>query len=203
MPSIKNFSKLSCLKCKLNISESDLKAILSKKNFQVYKSVFKKETCCRCHIKKVLVTEYFTELTCLHLCKSCYADELFMGSTRCLCCNTLFPNMETTKKRTGECKVCKKKGLFVADGFRSFHKNHVMCYDCLNRSDEVCQVCEVNILNKERMALENYNYKDCRVCFKKCRLDEMGNMKCCGKLVCEECFGDYRECPVCSVKFKN
>lgn len=201
MSSIKSFSNISCLKCKLNISENDLKTILTEKNFQVYKSIFKKVTCCRCHIKKVLATEYFTELTCLHLCKSCYADELFMGSTKCLCCNTPFLYIETTKKRAGECKGCNKKGLFVADCFRSFHKNHVMCYDCLNRSVQVCQVCEGNIGNKERMALEKYIYKSCRMCLKNYPIDYLRNIKCCGNLICEECFDTYKNCPICPVKF--
>ncbi|OMJ67205.1 hypothetical protein SteCoe_35695 [Stentor coeruleus] len=163
-PSSSTFLKASCPICKVNFSINDLKKNLYTSLYDSFSKTYYEQACSRCNLKKNLSQEYFTELSCLHMCGSCYADEIYSGSTKCFCCDLSFENIEITKNRHVTCLVCESKGLIVDGVYRSFHKGHIMCYECLNQSITACKICDENLGRGEKKALSTYINKKCVKC---------------------------------------
>lgn len=164
-PSPATFVKTSCPICKVNFSDNDLKNTLNGLTYKNFQDIRYDQMCNKCNLRKNLRQEYFTELTCLHMCGSCYADEIYSGSTKCFCCNLSFNNLENTKGRHITCHACKFKGDIIDSVYRSFHRGHIMCFKCLNKSTAVCEVCHENLGKREKKALSTYINKVCAKCF--------------------------------------
>ncbi|OMJ71269.1 hypothetical protein SteCoe_30570 [Stentor coeruleus] len=163
-PSQKTFLKTSCQNCKVIFSDNDLKNTLLPSTYKNFIDTCPDQTCNKCNIKKNLRQDYLTELICLHMCGSCYVDEIYSGSTKCFCCNFTFKNIDSMKNRYLTCLACKTKGLMIESVYRSFHKGHIMCYECLNRSIEACSICNEKLSKRERKALSTYINKTCNSC---------------------------------------
>jgi hypothetical protein len=63
-----------------------------------------------------------------------------------------------------------------------------MCYECLNKSTNICQVCHENLGKREKKALSTYINKTCAICLKKCALaDFIMRKDYKGEFICNDC----------------
>jgi hypothetical protein len=191
------FLQIACPACHTNVSLDILRTLVSNELFQRLLQLSR--TCFKCTKPRQLLTEFCTELTCMHLCRSCYADELIVGAKNCLVCNTEFIHAGITMQRNAVCGKCKVEGNFVSDCFRSMHDNHLLCYLCLGISGNSrhCEICNLEFDKIENLMLKTFVNKVCSACQQFTDLACLAKNGCCGFTVCENCQSKETKCKSC------
>jgi hypothetical protein len=195
-PSLESFQALACSACQLNYCE-DVFRVAGSRKISSLKSL--QRTCQRCGLAKPLITEYFSELSCGHLCGNCYADELLFNSKKCLCCNIEFKNAKSTLMRTAACVACRASGFQVSEIFRAIHVGEVLCYNCLaaTAQQKRCNACGIDLGKYEMYEIVTLLAKNCSICKEKKSIPDLFGKKCCEYCVCNECQGNCDRCLIC------
>ena len=191
---------ISCSICRLNYSSQDIKNILGKNAYEKLLNEPFTKLCYKCNTKRPLISEFSSELSCLHMCRSCYADELMFGAKKCLCCNAGFKNIEKTLQKTEICMKCGACGKLVEDCLRAIHSDHLLCYECLMDSAQQknCLHCNAALSREEMGILAMFINKPCSICQSNKALTDIHMKSCCGFIVCNDCHSNNPVCRTCS-----
>ena len=192
-PSLKTFKKATCSVCRISYSFSDIQRVFetAPELIQKFQNPGIQHKCARCQLKLDLNKSFFSELSCLHMCCNCYADDLFFGCTECSVCSAKYQFSHSSLSREVTCVCCEEQGNFVKHGYRLAHGEHILCFDCGQDSvlENKCKSCQVKLGRKQCRAIRVCLWKLCSVCSKSVSIIEINRKKnCCRFHVCMGCF---------------
>ena len=134
-PSIEALKRCRCPTCLVLFKSKDLEKVLANSgSVQNFENLEIKRKCLWCKRALNACKDFFTELDCMHLCGSCYTNELYLGSRACMVCEKAFEKKEVTLKRRGSCFSCGNQDFIVKGMYRALHKDHLLCFNCLHNS---------------------------------------------------------------------
>jgi hypothetical protein len=205
-PSCKKIQEFACKKCfELPSDDEIFGQELNEINF-CWKNVQVMRKCTWCKRELNVASRFLLELTCLHLCRDCYLDQIYMGAKKCIACNAGFKNLKITKTRTSMCSECKLVGNIDSYGFRCYREGFNLCYSCQNKClvEKKIDVISTEINGPPKLnQIDYYINKTCPFCSKKESLASIFKCPTCENIVCENCFDiGYQICQTCNNSYK-
>ena len=218
-----NCLKLSVLKLNECTTDKNLKSIICKKCFslpspeeiielignnasisQIFPILTKK--CGYCRRESNIYTEFFFELKCLHLCKNCYVDQIYIGANKCLVCQKKFKNSAITKSRLDICSDCRNQTSYFNEALKSYAQDNLLCYSCQNIAyrNRRMNALTIQINGKDSLApFKTFINKLCSICNESSSLDNIRRCESCENLICETCINDNPQCRLCLGYFQD
>ena len=158
-------------------------------------------TCTSCKMVLNVFEEFPQELNCGHLCLKCYLNEVYYGVASCLACEEPFSNILFTKQRVLTCNYCNSKGFSVLKGYRTIHKDHSLCCDCIvsllrneKENGMSCLICHEKLDKKTIKSLREFINKSCPCCQKIKFVSELNVCYTCCRIVCDDCNKETIKC---------
>lgn len=204
-PTISSFKALRCKICYEIPSEFDLNLLFPKPNDTIikYSDIKFIKKCSLCLRKLNLATEFLPELKCLHLCRECYTEQIFMGIDSCMVCKYKFTNLMLTKTRVCTCTICGFTGNLLSMSYKSFSENKLICFDCqqkYTRSEKYAELFGELEIKSGIALLKHLNNKACPICFNVYSLCDIKPCRKCGNFKCESCAEQFPVCLFCHDK---
>lgn len=204
-PCLRLFKDLRCKYCFEVPSRVDLSLLfpMPDKTSLDYSNVKLVQKCLWCSRELDVATEYLPELNCLHLCRECYTDQIFMGIDSCMVCKSKFTNSNLTKFRTCTCKACGYTSNLLSMSYKSYSENSLICYSCQMKfmiDQNYSNLFNSLSLVKGKNLFVYFNNKTCPVCLKVNCLDSIKVCKKCGNFKCEDCYSYNSTCNFCEVR---
>lgn len=204
-PSIEALKKCRCPTCLILFTSQDIEKVLAHseavQNFEKLKISRK---CVWC--KRILnaCKDFFTEMDCMHLCSSCYMNELYCGSSGCMACEKNFDKKVVTLNKKGRCLHCGKDDFIVKGFYRNIHKDHLLCFECLYHSicevSAVCIECNENFDKINVLLIKTQILKDCPKCSEKKKIINLRICPHCSLMRCFDCCAEGK-CEKCGRYF--
>lgn len=202
-PDVEALKKVRCSSCLMLHTVNDLKKVCNDSNtIDQFQALSIERSCGFCKRNLNACTEFFTELSCMHLCSVCYMNELFMGSKSCMVCEIPYKKKSVTFSRTGNCSACGNSDKLVQKLFRYLHRDHLHCYDCLTKvtKSKTCLVCSLELSKIEEALMVNYFQKMCPQCLKYKGIIDIKVCRNCESIICDSCYNEPY-CPKCLVYY--
>lgn len=203
-PSCKNIKPIICKKCYSLPSPEEIRKLIgyNESISSIYPELTK--NCGYCRRESNIYTEFFFELKCLHLCKNCYVDQVYMGIKKCMVCEKKFKNSSITKNRVDKCDDCKNEKSYFNDALKSYDNNNLLCYQCQNKSYMSRNIKPLITIIKGKESLvpfKKFINKKCPICHQDISLDEVRVCTSCENFICQNCLNSNPQCKLCSNDF--
>ena len=197
-----NFMSLRCGKCYEIPKDSDIELLFPRPNNTVikYNNALVIKQCSLCKRKLNLATDYLPELTCLHLCRDCYTDQLYMKIDSCMVCKKSFSNKDLTLVRSCTCTNCGKKNKLVLKAYKCYYEDKIICFPCqtiIVKNMNWQEAFGSNDHKEMYRTMKYYCNKLCPYCEKTITLSEVNPCSKCGNFMCDDCKSSDTSCKYC------
>ena len=205
-PNLKNVQSIACKKCFCIPDSEEIKQILGENSSLKFEYPQIDKKCGYCRRDLSIYTEFFFELKCLHLCKYCYVDQLFMGIYKCMVCQHKFKNSKLTKQREDFCSRCSLKKNYYFEALKCYDDQNLLCYSCQNTSFiEGNKAILTSRIDGRYLLIpfRRYINKLCPFCHQNVTLSDILICDKCENFICEYCYTKNPECRLCFGSFKR
>ena len=204
-PELSTFKNLRCQECFEVPKNLDLASLFKKHDdtLSKYKKAIVIKICFWCKQKLNLATDYLPELNCLHLCRECYSDQLYMKIKSCMVCKEKFINKNITLARMCTCTKCGNTGKLISKAFKCYFEDKIICFDCqleiAKQNDWKSAFGSNEYTAVKGKFTHNFN-KSCPYCNEVRCISEINICDNCANLKCDDCLSLEPKCKICEIR---